>query len=99
MVSLTPILSPLTLYPRTDEGLKCGAILGDVFKDPTTRKSYRQEDCAFHRAHGVSAFDYYGAVRVRFSHVYPLHSPSNNAARANRDFRGTNSSPVLGIRF
>lgn len=45
----------------TDEGLKCGAILGDVFKDPTTRKSYRQEDCAFHRAHGVSAFDYYGA--------------------------------------
>ncbi|KAF9490914.1 S-adenosyl-L-methionine-dependent methyltransferase [Pleurotus eryngii] len=59
------ILLPFTLtfYLRTDEGLKCGAILGDVFKDPTTRKSYSQEDCAFHRARGVSAFDYYGAVR------------------------------------
>ncbi|KAF4564063.1 hypothetical protein EYR36_003314 [Pleurotus pulmonarius] len=44
----------------TDESMKGGAVVGDVFKDPKTRKSYRLEDSPFQRAHGVSAFGYYG---------------------------------------
>lgn len=51
---------------RTDECLKGGAVVGDVFKDPTTRKSYRLEDSAFQRAHGVSVFTHYGGVRPLF---------------------------------
>lgn len=43
--------------------MKGGAVVGDVFKDPKTSKSYRLEDSPFQRAHGVSAFGYYGVVR------------------------------------
>ncbi|KAG9218402.1 hypothetical protein CCMSSC00406_0007997 [Pleurotus cornucopiae] len=47
----------------SDEAMKAGVVLGDVFEDPVKRKSSRLEHSAFQHAHAVSAFNYYG---VRF---------------------------------
>ncbi|KAF7430170.1 hypothetical protein PC9H_005870 [Pleurotus ostreatus] len=58
LLSTDPVSSLVRIM--TDECLKGGAVVGDVFKDPTTRKSYRLEDSAFQRAHGVSVFTHYG---------------------------------------
>ncbi|KAF4581786.1 hypothetical protein EYR40_002804 [Pleurotus pulmonarius] len=58
LLSTDPVSSLVRIM--TDECLKGGAVVGDVFKDPATRKSYRLEDSAFQRAHGVSVFTHYG---------------------------------------
>ncbi|KAF4564045.1 hypothetical protein EYR36_003296 [Pleurotus pulmonarius] len=52
----------------SDEAMKASVVLGDIFEDPVKRKSSRLEDSAFHHAHAVSAFNYYGVK------VYPWGS-------------------------